>query len=159
MKRFLITTSNAQELKDLDAQARMEGSRAVALSGSGSLYIWDGKVVKANPDDVAVLLNLPVEEILRWIESKEKYTFKEEEETIETTQEEVKTVEESEDSIEKTESQDNASVSFLEVKEDYVEAVHDEKVYEALVEIGELLRISDQRLEEILKVLQANILE
>lgn len=158
MKRFLITTSNAQELKELDAQARMEGSRAVALSGSGSLYIWDGKVVKANPDDVAVLLNLPVEEILRWIESKGKYAFKEEE-TIETTQEEVKTVEESEDSIEETESQDNASVSFLEVKEDYVEAVHDEKVYEALVEIGELLRASDQRLEEILKVLQANILE
>lgn len=168
MKRFTIATSNAQKLKELDVQARTAGTRAVAVSTSGSLYVWDGKPVKANPDDVATILNLPLDEVLKWLEAKGDYEFEEADaEPAQEEEEEVKTVAEIEEveeiipekSIVTPEEQENESMSFIEVKEDYVEAVHDEKVYEVLVEIGDALKASNQRVEDILKALKANILE
>lgn len=150
MKKYLLATNNAQKLKDLEPKAKEAGTRAVAVSSSGSLYLWgDGKPVKTNSDEVASILGVEVEEVIKWIESKGQYEM-------------IDQVVESplEDEIKKNlELTINEDISEEDEDDrDYDEPVHDELIYQLLGELVEVQKNASTKIEQILNVLEKNIL-
>lgn len=158
MKKFLVVTNNAQKLKDLDLKAREAGTRAVAVSSSGSLYLWgDGKPVKTNSDDVASILGVEVEEVIKWVESKGQYEMIDTEEpTI--GQAELPHVEPVFEISNEDEVYEDVEDILSEDETDYDEPVHDELMYQLLGELVNVQKEANAKIEKILEVLESNIL-
>lgn len=155
MKKYLLATNNAQKLKDLEPKAKEAGTRAVAVSSSGSLYLWgDGKPVKTNSDEVASILGVEVEEVIKWIESKGRYEMIDQ--VVVEPVVESHLADEIEENLELTINEDISEED--EDDRDYDESVHDELIYQLLGELVEVQKNASIKIEQILDVLEKNIL-